>query len=235
MRAARKRGAGWHVPVSAYFEKNESGGFDLGPPHDDTRGWLIRLADAVGTASDDFAKTQLRHVIQMMGQNEAEPGKGLNAMPASVEAVRPENEVEGALAVQMAAVHRLAMQCLSKAATGSTMEQRDSAGNIATKMLRTYTTQLEALAKLRRGGEQKVVVEHVHVYSGGQAIVGNVEHRGGGGRIENGQQAHALAGTAALAFSPDGSVLRDDTERAGVSGAGGEGQGAVPDARRRQG
>jgi hypothetical protein len=31
-------------------------------------------------------------------------------------------------------------------------------------------------AKLRRGGEQKVTVEHVHVYPGGQAIVGSVTH-----------------------------------------------------------
>ena len=38
--------------------------------------------------------------------------------------------------------------------------------------------QVEALAKLRRGGEQTVRVEHVHVYPGGQAVVGNVTHHG---------------------------------------------------------
>jgi hypothetical protein len=31
---------------------------------------------------------------------------------------------------------------------------------------------------MRRGGRQKVIVEHVHVYPGGQAIVGNVTHTG---------------------------------------------------------
>src|SRR5262245_57428365 len=36
--------------------------------------------------------------------------------------------------------------------------------NMAIKLLRTYTAQLEALAKLRRGGEQTVRVEHVHVH-----------------------------------------------------------------------
>ena len=35
---------------------------------------------------------------------------------------------------------------------------------MAIKLLRTYTAQLEALAKLRRGGEQTVRVEHVHVH-----------------------------------------------------------------------
>src|SRR5262249_40010389 len=36
--------------------------------------------------------------------------------------------------------------------------------NMAIKLPRTYTAQLEALAKLRRGGEETVRVEHVHVH-----------------------------------------------------------------------
>jgi hypothetical protein len=45
--------------------------------------------------------------------------------------------------------------------------------------MRTYAVQVETLARLRKGGQQKVVVEHVHVYPGGQAIVGNVSNPGG--------------------------------------------------------
>ena len=36
---------------------------------------------------------------------------------------------------------------------------------------------IEVLAKLRRGGEQTVRVEHVHVHSGGQAVAGHVSRR----------------------------------------------------------
>ena len=35
--------------------------------------------------------------------------------------------------------------------------------------------QLEALKRYRTGGEQKVVVQHVNVNKGGQAIVGTVD------------------------------------------------------------
>jgi hypothetical protein len=35
---------------------------------------------------------------------------------------------------------------------------------------------VDALAKLRRGGEQRVVVEHVHFHAGAQAIVRAVAH-----------------------------------------------------------
>jgi hypothetical protein len=38
------------------------------------------------------------------------------------------------------------------------------------------------LKRYRSKGEQKVVVEHVTVNEGGQAIVGNVETGGGGSR-----------------------------------------------------
>jgi hypothetical protein len=44
------------------------------------------------------------------------------------------------------------------------------------RLNRTFTTQIEALASLRRGGRQKMTVKHVHVYPGGQAIVGDVTH-----------------------------------------------------------
>jgi len=41
-------------------------------------------------------------------------------------------------------------------------------------MLRTFIAQIEALKKYRTAGRQKMIVEHVHVNEGGQAIVGTV-------------------------------------------------------------
>ena len=133
------------------------------------------------------------------------------------------------------------MEMLTRAKVASSTDHLERYGTLATKMLRTYTTQLEALAKLRRGGAQKVTVEHVHVYEGGQAIVGNVNTPspqtlpGGGGRHERGHQAHALAGPAAIAFQADPSMLCPDAGRDAMPVASGQGQGTLPNARRRQG
>ena len=44
-----------------------------------------------------------------------------------------------------------------------------------------FVRQVEALAKLRNGGNQVVRVEHVTVESGAQAVIGNVQGGGGGG------------------------------------------------------
>ena len=48
---------------------------------------------------------------------------------------------------------------------------------------------LEALNRHRGKGQQKVTVEHVHVHSGGQAIVGTVQ--GGGVARKSEEQPHA--------------------------------------------
>ena len=44
-----------------------------------------------------------------------------------------------------------------------------------TKLLRTFASLTEALNRYRGKGEQRMTVEHVHVYPGGQAIVGQVK------------------------------------------------------------
>ena len=50
----------------------------------------------------------------------------------------------------------------------------------ANKLSRTYAALIEALNHHRGKGQQKVTVEHVHVHSGGQAVVGAVGGPGGG-------------------------------------------------------
>jgi hypothetical protein len=58
-----------------------------------------------------------------------------------------------------------------------TFEARRENLSQANKLSRTYAALLDALNRHRGKGQQKVTVEHVHVHSGGQAIVGQ-KHRG---------------------------------------------------------
>ena len=71
-------------------------------------------------------------------------------------------------------------------------------GRLASRLLRAYTEQAQVLAKLKRGGEQTVRVEHVHVHASGQAVVGNVNHRGGGNGKDSSQPDAQCSGGAAL-------------------------------------
>jgi hypothetical protein len=49
-----------------------------------------------------------------------------------------------------------------------------AAASAASRLLRAYAVQVEALRRLRHGGSQFVRVEHVHVNDGGQAVIGPV-------------------------------------------------------------
>ncbi len=61
----------------------------------------------------------------------------------------------------------------------------------ANKLSRTCATL--ALDRHRGEGQQKVTVEHVHVHSGGQAVLGMVAAAGAGGRMESEDQPPSQA------------------------------------------
>jgi hypothetical protein len=99
---------------------------------------------------------------------------------AILNGVQPQDEIEAMLAVQMIGVHNMAMATLGRGMIkDQTFAGRQANADQATKMLRTYVAQMEALKKYRTGGQQKMIVEHVNVNEGGQAIVGTVNQGGG--------------------------------------------------------
>jgi hypothetical protein len=113
--------------------------------------------------------------------NDETVGKVLNNALAILNGINPQNEIEGMLAVQMVGVHNIAMDAMRLAMISDQLpEAKERNTNQAIKLLRTFTAQIEALDKHRRNGQQKVVVKHVHVNEGGQAIVGNINQGGGG-------------------------------------------------------
>jgi hypothetical protein len=110
-----------------------------------------------------------------------------NAITAAMAGIAPQNEMEGLLVAQMVSAHNAALECLRRAHVAEqTSEGRKLSLTFADRFMRTYAVQVEALARLRKGGQQKVVVEHVHVYPGGQAIVGNVNPGGRDGMEKTG-------------------------------------------------
>lgn len=86
------------------------------------------------------------------------------------------------LTIQMIAVNDAALLFL-----GDATRQRqypaaaDASALRATRLMRIFTEQLEAMQRLKgKACQQRVTVEHVHVHEGGQAIVGAVTATGRG-------------------------------------------------------
>jgi hypothetical protein len=109
-----------------------------------------------------------------------------NELMSLMAELQPQDGFEGMLISQMAVIHEQAMNCYRKASKyKSSSEMFINLQNQGIKSMRLYAQQLEALDKHRRKGNQKMIVEHVHVHKGGQAIVGNVNQEGGGVKNEN--------------------------------------------------
>jgi hypothetical protein len=148
----------------------------------------VKMMEAFGTPHLQLQNHLLNQAIQTFRGSTTSEGlanDGLvafsnNAM-ALLAGIQPRDEIEGMLAIQMIGVHNIAMDCLKRAMiVDQTFEGVEANVNRATKMLRTFAMQTEALKKYRSGGQQKVTVEHVNVNKGGQAIVGTVNQGGGG-------------------------------------------------------
>jgi len=152
-----------------------------------------KMLESFGTPDNELQMFLLNQVVQTFRGYVSSEGFDYSRMTefsnnamALLNGIQPQDEIEGMLAVQMIAVHNIAMETMKLAMiTGQPPQWIESNVNHATKMLRTFTAQMEALKRYRTGGQQKVTVEHVHVTAGGQAIVG-VVNRGEGNSEKRG-------------------------------------------------
>jgi hypothetical protein len=95
---------------------------------------------------------------------------------AVIAEIAPQNATESMLATQMIAANDAALMFLRRATLDNQYTDAiDSNVLRATRLMRVFTEQLEAMQRLKgKACQQRVTVEHVHVHEGGQAIVGPV-------------------------------------------------------------
>ena len=88
--------------------------------------------------------------------------------------VQAGNAVEKLLAHQVALAHKIAFEQASKANREKDPVIEAKRLETVAKMMATAQRAALTLQKLRASGPQRVVVQHVHVEAGGQAVVGDV-------------------------------------------------------------
>jgi hypothetical protein len=99
-------------------------------------------------------------------------GDGVEFAAAVIAGTQPKDQLTAMQAAQMAVMHWATMKYLRKVADWRESEKGDQqlAVNMATKLARTFSAQLDAIKRCRSSGEQKVTVHHFSVTHG----VGNV-------------------------------------------------------------
>jgi hypothetical protein len=108
----------------------------------------------------------------------------------AAQSAQAENSLEKMLCHQMAAAHRAAMKLTAWSLNASLPPVEVARlSNAAARMMQMYQEGLLTLQKLRTGGKQTVLVQHVQVSEGGQAVIAGSVASGQGpsGRGEGGE------------------------------------------------
>jgi hypothetical protein len=170
------------------------------------------LVATFGTVEVAAADWLLGHLLNATHRDKSKPvdQATLNGALATLHGLAPRDEAEAMLCAQMIATHAGAMEMLRSAMQADYADHFERCSNFATKLLRTYTAQMEALKRYRSGGEQKMTVEHVHVHAGGKAIVGPINSGEGAGVSPKPEdQPHAKQ----IAYAPEPAMPGADPTR----------------------
>jgi hypothetical protein len=128
---------------------------------------------AYGTTDLDFLKGLVKQ-IAYAGRDRADYKVDRDYKLSVIRGAEPRHQFESMLALQMEALHGAVMKCADNLAHAENVLQQDSAGRLLNKLSGTYLDLLNYWERNRTGGDQKVMVQHVSVNDGGQAIVGAV-------------------------------------------------------------
>ncbi len=175
-------------PIRVVYKQDHQGneGFTFEPSRDggsnQERNDLIHasLSLATGAKSSLFGNMLIDSCVAASGLVKNSKRKAeinsLNAILDTLYAMKPNDEIEGMLITRLIALHfQITKQMQALNLNDLTSEQVDSLINRSTKLTRLYNETVDTLSRYRRKGEQKVVVQHVNVNDGGQAMVGNFQ------------------------------------------------------------
>jgi hypothetical protein len=190
-----------------------------------------QLREIGGSRSDDWNNLVANQALRSMWlvhSDQEDRKRQQTAAVAAMIGIGPKDELEGMMAAQLIAAHNAAMECYRRAMLGEqTFEGRRENLAQANKLGRTFAALLDTLNRHRGKGQQKVTVEHVHVHSGGQAVVGIVDTPGGGARANSEEQPHAKP----IAHAPQ-LAMRSPNERREPLPVASDAERPLPDARR---
>jgi hypothetical protein len=160
----------------------EPAGFDKEhwtSPHSDVELWQAQLGEAFGSRSKAVITLFLRQLEALCSEDHWDEKarqwrldeNEFSAALAMVNAIKPRNEMEAALAAQMVSVHLMQMKCAARAIR---FEHDTQTAGVAAKLARTFVMQMQALQALRGRSKHvrqsikvtKELHQHVHYHRG---------------------------------------------------------------------
>jgi hypothetical protein len=118
--------------------------------------FAIWMKEVFGTEDGELQSQLLNQAAGVVPDLVGRELESCDYVVAAVHGIGPKDALEGMLAVQMAAAHTMAMECLRRAALPNQMDLGVEVNvNRGTKLMRTFASLTEALSRYRGKGEQK--------------------------------------------------------------------------------
>ena len=143
------------------FKKGPAGN-QLAAVEKDQTLYSTKMMEAFGTPDTELQTYLLNQVLNTFQNGEQYDQSANNAL-ALLNGIQPRDEIEGMLAAQMIGIHNLAMDNLRRANIENHLDWVRMRASHAVKLMKVFTDQMEALKKYRTGGQQKMIVEHLHI------------------------------------------------------------------------
>ncbi len=189
--------------------------------------YQARICHSLGSRSISFCDRIIHQLLSTPGgstqdERESRANEGLQFIAA----YGPENEIETTVLLQAWMTHISAITAHRRLSDAENVPQLEAHGSIAVKLSRLYIQQIEALPRMKPA-KQVIEVQHVHVYPGGQAVVGAINP-------PRGEEKSLVQPHAQLADAREPALWSEDPEREALPRAGDEIEVTLPHARRKQ-
>jgi len=151
------------------------------------------LCSLFGVADPNVATRLLSQLISVVQPDPHKPvdAATIDQVLTLIEGIRPTDTLEAMTATMLVGAQHAALDCLRRAShPDQTAAGRALYQSLAFKAMRTFALLLDALNHGRgKGVTQHIIVEHLSVEPGGQAVVGSVS-TGGGGDAKSARRSH---------------------------------------------
>lgn len=146
---------------------------------------LNSLNTIIGENGSNLMVSMFVSVLNSMGKKDHLIHREIYAVAEAFNDIKPKDAIEAMLVAQLLSLHYQILKMISDSARSLTIDSQTGYVNLEIKLIRAYTAALDNYRKYSQKCGQKMIVEHVNVHSGGQAVVGQIstEKGEGGGSV----------------------------------------------------
>lgn len=161
------------VGALVYKDANSVQYLARSPVGEERAAWRRELKAALGTSSAAFVDAALARLLaaSTLPNNMVPTSTSVAAALALVQSMEPANELQAALAVDVACLHAASTNMLSRLSSHIPESRMRTASNAAARLERAFHSAVQTYQKLKHGNRQVIRIERIEVKEGSQAMI----------------------------------------------------------------